>query len=309
MHLGLKRRCLAFMLFWAFVMLSASVQSADIVAQAETPQEELVPEVTDDVVVEEQEPDATPVVEEETRAAESEAQAAATETEAAAAFDEEASPYVVPDELAEGEEIVSYLLPYRKRRLPWGSLVNIGWSGYNPSNYNPDFVLDSFDDYYGRAETPLIEFTVSAKKNFSLLSVTLDFGGGYYSNNGADNSTLTLIPLRAGVGLALDTLFDEPYVVPYGSVGAYSVLYRESISTQAVNGNTQVGLYYTGGLRFQLDWVDTDGDYASYDESGMENTFLYIEARSFLVPGDNLPDLGSSDSEPLNIGAGFSMEF
>ncbi|HEX4926111.1 MAG TPA: hypothetical protein VFV50_18605, partial [Bdellovibrionales bacterium] len=82
MHLGLKRRCLAIMLFWAFVMPPAPVHSASVVAQAETPEDELVPEISDDVVAEEAEPEAA--VEDETKAAEAETEQSA-EADAAAA--------------------------------------------------------------------------------------------------------------------------------------------------------------------------------------------------------------------------------
>ncbi|MEQ1876977.1 MAG: hypothetical protein ABL958_10055 [Bdellovibrionia bacterium] len=235
---------------------------------------------------------------------------AAAPTESAAAPEEEVSAFATSEEGGEGDdEVILYLKPYRKRRTSWGSYVSVGYNGYSPKDYNPSFVLDRFDTYYGNAETPYVEFAVSPKKNFSFASFSLDLGVGYYDNRAPDSSQLTLIPARAGIGLALDTLFDEPYVVPYGSFGVYTMLYKETFAAQSVSGNTAIGLYYCAGMRIQLDWIDSDGDLASYDENGMENTFVFVEARSFLLPNSSEPDLGSPEEQPFGIGAGFTLEF
>jgi hypothetical protein len=224
----------------------------------------------------------------------------------------EKSPYKQSEEVSEsGDTVVDYLMPYRKRRESWGSLITFGWSQYTPIEYEPDFVdsvVNDFDSYYGNAESPLIDFTVSVKKNYSWISFLLDIGAGYYKNEGKDDSLLTLIPARIGFGVNLDTLFDEPYIVPYATVGAYTVFYREATEAQAVNGNTLIAPYYNFGVRFQLDWIDRDGDYSSYDEQGMENTFLFVEARSFMA-SSSLPDLASTSDSPFELGAGISVEF
>jgi hypothetical protein len=299
MHLGLKHLAV-FALALACLLTSHRARAGSLIAQM-TDQEN---EISED---EGESEDAA--VEEASQAAEEEA-APDAKAEAASVPVEEEENNAFSEEFAEGDgEAVSYLKPYRQRRNSWGSLIAIGYSGYSPEDYDPSFVLDQFTSYYGNAETPLVEFTVSPKKNFSFMSFGLDIGVGYYVNRAPDTSELSLIPVRLGLNLSLDTFFDEPYVVPYGTIGLYTMLYREAFASQAVSGNTAMGLYYSAGLRFQLDWVDSDGDYSSYDENGMENTFLFVEARSFLLPNNSEPDLGSPGDEPIGIGGGFAVEF
>lgn len=240
-------------------------------------------------------------------------EAAATPVEESPAVEtevEENNAFASPDEGSEGDdESISYLKPYRERRSSWGTFVAVGYSAYSPDDYNPSFVIDSFSGYYGNAETPLIELTVTPKKNFSFGSLGLDIGVGYYVNSAPDSSQLSVIPVRLGLLLSLDTLFSEPYVVPYATIGGYTMLYRESFASQAVSGNTLVGVYYSAGLKLQLDWIDQDGDNASYDENGMENTFLFLEAKSYMTSSSSEPDLGSPAEDPFSLGAGFVLEF
>jgi hypothetical protein len=219
----------------------------------------------------------------------------------------ESSPYRIDED--SGDTISTYLLPYRKRRESWGSFVTVGWSQYSPTEYTPDFTIENFSSYYGNAEGPMMELTVTPKKNFGLGSIGADIGVGYYMNEGKDGSELTLIPVRLGLSLSLDTIFEEPYIVPYGAIGMYTIAYKESTASVSVNGNTLAAMYFSFGLKFQLDWIDSDGDYSSYDEQGMENTFLYVEARNYGVPESTNPDLASPEDEPFQIGAGISLEF
>ena len=215
-------------------------------------------------------------------------------------------------------EISPYAVgPYRERRPAWTAMFGFGYSQYNPEDYDPDFTIESSDTYFGSAEAPLIEMNLSLKRNFSLAAFSLELGVGQYSNNsrdivtatGTQAGTLKVTPIRLGIGLALDTLFKEPYLVPYFVVGGYTMLYREVLGTQAVNGNTAFGLYYAGGMRFQLDWLDEHGDNSGYEEAGLENTFLYVEYRSFLSAAAAKPNLGSPKSQPFQLGAGMALEF
>ncbi|MGE3973088.1 MAG: hypothetical protein AB7F59_01030 [Bdellovibrionales bacterium] len=199
---------------------------------------------------------------------------------------------------------------YSERRGTVGSLVTFGYSWYTPSDYRPDFVTNqTFTEYYESAETPLMEFTYSLKLNVSFFSLSADIGAGYYSNQGRDQSTLTLTPVRLGSTLSLDGVFSEPYFVPYVSVGAYSMFYKESVASQSVSGRTTPAMYYAFGGRLQLDMLDGGADFDSYVEHGIENTFLFLEARSFGASKDAVPDVSSPADAPLQLGGGLSIEF
>lgn len=200
----------------------------------------------------------------------------------------------------------TYLAPYKLRRGTWGFTFGLGYSAYSPEEYKPDFVVnETFDSYYGSGEGSLVDMTLGLKWNNFLGSITFELGGGYYTNQGVDEeSNIVLYPARASATLALDTLFKEPYVVPYGTIGAYTVFYDETLASQSVNGNSEIGLFFAAGVGFQLNWLDEISAMTAFQETGLENTYLFLEARSFL-PADDLADFSS----PIQLGAGLKLEY
>lgn len=202
------------------------------------------------------------------------------------------------------------IFSYRERRGGWGAVVGLGISLYNPEDYQPDFApTESYSTYYGAAETPMLELNISVKKNIAFFSLSADVGAGYFTNTNTDGGTLNLIPITFGGTLAIDGIFSEPYVAPYARGGGYLIYYRESQDNISVNGNTSVSPFYAVGLRFQLDWLDSDGDNSSFDEYGLHNTYLYVEGRQFFALNENEPDLSSPTSSPMHFNAGLNFEF
>jgi hypothetical protein len=215
------------------------------------------------------------------------------------------------DESADGE---SYSdgpgVSYSKRRDTIGAILSFGYSAYDPQDYRPDFVANqTYGGYYDSPDSPLLEATVGLKFNFLFMSLSADLGAGYFSNQGKDGAKLDLTPVRAGGTLALDGVFSEPYFAPYFSLGAYTVFYRESIAAQSVSGRTTPALYYSLGARIQLDALDEGADLDSYVDFGIENTFLYVEARNFAATSDVVVDLSTPASAPAQIGLGLALEF
>ncbi len=202
----------------------------------------------------------------------------------------------------------TYMMPYRERRTNFGFTLALGYSQYTPTNYKPDFVVnETYDSYYGYTETPLVDVTFGLKWNNPLGSLAVELGGGYYFNNSKnedDNANLRVMPVRAGATLAFDTIFAEPYIVPYGTIGAYSTFYQENLASQVVKGNTPISMYYAGGALFQLNSLDEDAAIASFDNTGLENTFVYAEVRGFVASTD-IPNFGTDPQ----FGAGIKFEY
>lgn len=198
-----------------------------------------------------------------------------------------------------------YGVPYRQRRSDWGFTFQVGFSQYEPLDYRPDFAAGrTFDNYYGSSQLPLIEAAFATKYNMAFGSIALEAGAGNYSNSeGLNGTSLSVTPARAGLILYLDTLFDEPYVVPYGGGGAAMAWYSETVASQKVAGNTGLGAYYVFGLAFQMDWLDPNAD-RNGQQDGLENTFAYIEGRGFSMNGGRVAEL----SNPLALGAGIRIE-
>lgn len=198
-------------------------------------------------------------------------------------------------------------VPYKKRRTTWGGYLGFQYGTFNPINYEPSFSTSTYDAVYTQ-KTGSVELVFGLKYNFFLGSLGAQITSGYFSaNNGSTTaaSRLTIIPVMAGVRYALDNIFDEPYVVPYASGGMYTGLYTESQQGLSVTGNSAFAPYYSVGAMFQLDWLDKDSHESGYEDFGLENTYLYVEARSFMAATNNLPDL----STPLQIFGGLQTEF
>ncbi len=210
------------------------------------------------------------------------------------------------------------LLPYRERRPKWNSVFSISVSGFHPVYYDPDFVSVNFETLYGEnvQYSPEIQWTY--KRNTGIGSFGLDLGLAYYQTSSLDqveigdallnvDSQLTIVVARLGFSLSLDTLLpSEPYVVPYLAGGLYTAYYRETQASLSFNGTTQVAPYFSGGVRFQLDWIDPMAAREAYFNSGINNSFLFAEARKMMASqAEKDPDLETD----LFWLAGLSLEF
>ena len=87
--------------------------------------------------------------------------------------------------------------------------------------------------------------------------------------------------------------------------GAYTDFWKEAAQGLSASGRTGVAGFYALGLMFQLDWIDPETHESGYKDFGLENTFLFLEARSFLASGDASIDF----STPLQFSGGIKFEF
>ena len=71
-------------------------------------------------------------------------------------------------------------------------------------------------------------------------------------------------------------------MVPYVGGGGYSIYYSEAQGTTKLNGTTLMAPYWVAGCLFQLDWLDEETARDSYTEGGIENSFLFIEAKQYI---------------------------
>lgn len=180
------------------------------------------------------------------------------------------------------------LIPFRERRGRWGNQISIGYSRYTPINYASEFSAFSYDEVYGDApDLPLIELQYTLKRNFLWGSIGIEAGAGIYEASSIDpniDRQLRLIPVRLGATLILDGLFRYPYIAPYGSVGAYTMVFDETQDgDNNYSGNTQAAPYFSFGAEINLDWLDPISSRQGYEENGIQATFLYVEGRKFMA--------------------------
>jgi hypothetical protein len=220
---------------------------------------------------------------------------------------------VEPNNILPSDVASSYVLvPYQLRRARWGHLFTIGYSQFHPYKYESDYIspgLSDFDSLYGSA--PMFEISYTYKYNFKLGSIGGEIGYGHYSNAADDtvaiqNANLSVQIVRLGVRYSMDNLFSEPYIVPYGILGAYTALYHETQGNRSFNGTTGASEYWGAGALFQLNKADRAAAVEAYTESGIENTFLFVEARQYLASTvEKDPDF----STKLDINFGMNLEF
>jgi len=198
--------------------------------------------------------------------------------------------------------------PYRQRRDHFGSYVGVQSGTYIPKNYTPDFVSSQlFEDYFDSKQFSLIEGVFTFKWNSPLGSIgATATAGSFKATSKNTRGTLSTNPITAGLSFFLDTLFKEPYVVPYATGGAYTVFYKETLADQSVEGRTPYRPFYAAGLAFQLDWIDEGAHMDSYKDFGLENTYLFVEARQFMRTSDtDNPDFSTA----MHFNAGLKFEF
>lgn len=202
-----------------------------------------------------------------------------------------------------------YLVPYRIRRTRWGVNFSVSYSTFEPTYYSPNFVEAGYSDVYSSPETPLLEFQMGVKYNFKLGSLVAEAGVGTFkevSDSDIVESELSLMPIRLGLTYIMDTLFIEPYLAPYVTGGVYTISYTESLENTSNNGFTQAAPYFTAGIQFQLDWIDKIAAREAYLDSGIENTFLFVEGRKFFASAAPADPNFETD---FHVNGGLRLEF
>lgn len=211
---------------------------------------------------------------------------------------------IIPSDLAN----IGMLVPYKYRRTKWGSLFTISYVQMNFTSFEPTYSAVAYEDIYG-ADTGMIEAAFDIKYNFSLgaLSAQLAYGAlGSSGSDGTTSSDISLSQLRMGLKFTADNLFNEPIVAPYVGGGIYNMNYKESSAGDSAGGITDPALYFLFGSYFQVDWLDSTAAVEAYSEGGIENTYLFLEARNYMASETAQdPDF----STEFSLSGGLSLEF
>ena len=202
------------------------------------------------------------------------------------------------------------LKPYLERRGKWGSTLSLAYSAYAPENLESSYVAIGIAQIYQKPTAPMIELQGTFKRNTPIGSLGAELGFGYFSSGSNDttvaDSTIEFKMLRMGVTASLDTLYKEPFIVPYGSAGLYTIYFTETQGDLSFIGNTQVAPYLSAGAMFLLDWLDRDAARISYEDTGTQSSFLFGEIRTMMASGaEQDPDFSSA----WHWNAGVRVEF
>jgi hypothetical protein len=212
-------------------------------------------------------------------------------------------------------------LPYKQRRNPWGVMFAVNYEQFSPVNYYSLILNKDYKTFTGDKSIPLIGAEFGVKYNFSMGSISALAG---YAQGSIDNTINGLDKITASVtkvdlNLAFDNFMDEPYVVPFGQIGAHSIDWSEKSFVGAVlneeSFSTDWNFHYKVGLSFQLNWIEGSIDRSSQEDSvrsGLENTYLDVFYTFYAQPSQVAEFNGAegeADLQSSQFGAGLKLEF
>jgi len=146
-------------------------------------------------------------------------------------------------------------------------------------------------------------FLEFSKTWLSQIEAAVGIGGTYFTGHtlnddgtaSIDKSTMTLAPGY----LQCSYLFhyaQEQKLVPYLGGGLDAWGYQENKAGNSIEG-VKYGYHGLAGVRFLLDWLDPQAAKSSFQEYGVENTYLVLEARWLQI--DNFGEHKLDFSGPL----------
>lgn len=213
-----------------------------------------------------------------------------------------------------------YSKNYKERRGTHGALFSLFTEDFDPFNYQSGYGgADALiGNFLGDEGIKLNGLELGYKYNVSSVSFAALFS---YSTGSAENNghSLGITKKSFSANAALDAVFDEPYVVPYGQVSLNLFdISEEKTGSDTFTETTSPVIGYRYGLLFQLDWieslVDKDAKAERLYSSGLENTYIDIFYSNYLAASNaQEPVIGSEGEGNLEstgqMGLGLKMEF
>lgn len=220
---------------------------------------------------------------------------------------------------AEGKVTIEYpvetALPYRERRPRHQFTAHVQYENFAPTGYlspviaDPSTVDPSYQNVYNQEDIPLIGLALGYKFNMPFLGVEVApfyAAGGITSSRTGENITLNFEKYGVRFAAYLETLFREPYVVPYvsGVIQVWGI--EESGASLAFSRSTAYTFGFGAGLLFQLNWLDPAAALLALNESGLSNTYLDVFVQQY---GDTVDANDPVLSTDFNWGAGIRLEY
>lgn len=206
-------------------------------------------------------------------------------------------------------------LPYRDRRPRHQFTANVQYENFAPTGYlspviaDPTTVSNLYKDTYDLADIPIISLALGWKFNIPFMGVEIaPFYGKGSLQSSKSGETLSLDIEKYGLKFAayFETLFSEPYIVPYisGQVQLWGI--EEKGATLNFSRSTGYAVGFGAGLLFQLNWIDSGAAFVALNESGLNNTYLDVFVQQYGDTSDPEDPIMSSE---FNWGAGLRLEY
>ncbi len=218
------------------------------------------------------------------------------------------------------EKPPDFSLPYKQRRSTHGFVIAVHRENFYPIDYQSQFGDVYVEGIIRKDNIPLLGLDLGYKYNISLgsISVIYNFSEGKIEGS-ALNRTISLQKQQLAANIALDAIFDEPYLVPYLQAGVHQFTANESDQTTTKTAVTSYAFNYKYGLQLQVDWLEALLDPTAkadrLSSSGLENMFIDIYMAGYLASdGAQDPLVLGAEGEPnlfsnREMGLGIRLEF
>ncbi len=188
--------------------------------------------------------------------------------------------------------------------IPQGSLASDGqqeaprWSlELKGGNFFPK--EEAWEPYYGDDKTGQLgaglAWKITRQIEIGLDTAYIkDEGKGLAPQQGqiTGNVTLELYPLQLFL-LARGVFREEQWLVPYIGGGFTRTYYEQDIRGQERRRGSATGSHLRAGVQLLLDNIDRGTAWGFYDNFGVNNTYLFVEAQSSSVKVESI-DLGGT---------------
>lgn len=208
-------------------------------------------------------------------------------------------------------------LPYKQRQKPWGYIFSFGaelvtYPGLLSQFTEADGSIATFEDLFGANSQTMPSFEMGPKYNTSIGSFAFLLGYSRLdisSSRIGSEAQLRISRYSATLMYYLDTIWEEPYLVPYIGGGAWQADYEEENEDEpgiTAKYTTDVGFQWRIGGLISLDWIEPATALRGRKTLGLQSTFLNLYATSsYMSESDPDPDLENE----LDLGASLILEF
>lgn len=170
---------------------------------------------------------------------------------------------------------------------------------------------DNWSTYYGNDE--MLEVNASfARRLFWVFDIgaavgySMDRGSAFLPSSGNKEGSATFEKMPVDIFLLFRARFAEgQWLVPYIGGGFTRFYYRQKVEDQSTIQGAINGEHVRAGLQILLDPLERDSAMAMYENYGVINSYLFLEAKQTTVETDG----SSVKLGGINYNVGFMLEY
>lgn len=212
------------------------------------------------------------------------------------------------DTWVEIEFLASELVPYAERR-PQNQL-SFGMQ-YEPTTFTKflsPIDQQSYETLFGKSTVDIMQINLGWKVNIPIVGIDMQaiYGQGVMSDTRSGQATsLSLIKKGLKVSAILDGIFSDNYLVPYFGIQylEWDVKTANDLSSAALTTGPVMAM--SAGALISLNWLDPQSALFSYNDGGINSTYIDLFVNQYQKPGNG----GDPDLSGTSFGAGFKVEF